>query len=1054
MTRHTWRLAPPAPAPTVPALDPEQRAVVAWARGPALVVGAAGSGRTTALLEAVAARIEAGDDPASVLVLCSSRAAAARMRAAVAVRMPGREAPWIGTPHALALQVVARVAGVEEPPRLLSGAEQEHDLREVLEGSRVDGLAEPWPPSLQEALGTRGFTREVRAAVAAARGLGLAGDELVRMGRAAGEPAWAAVGALLDVYLEAQEHRGTLDYAELLYRAVLALQDPGNAALFAHLRSVYVDEYEECDRMQVALLAALAHHAERLVATANPDAAVFAFRGADPRAVRDFPERFTPMARAHGFEAPAVLRLGRVHRYGSRIRDYATDVFEDTVPLDLPRPVADLHRRPGARDGGSVRAVLYDDTGAQAAHVASRVRALLDDGADPAAIAVIARSVAGLGPVERALHRIGVPARTDVRSGRLVDQPAVRTLVRALEVVARPNLVLDPVHAHELLVSPLCGLDASEVRALARILRTDRAVPADQALADALGDAGAAPHLPDGLPGARALLTLRALLHRAHARVLAGDSPHAVLWLLWSGTGWPEHLRRLAIDQAAAAAHRDLDAVCELFDVAERAVLRHRGHVGVAAFVADLLGQQVPADTLARRGDTGPAVELLTAHAAKGREWAHVFVVDVTEGVWPDLRRRSPILDVDRLDPNGLGAPPGRQARYDEERRLFHVACTRATTSLEVSGTLGLRADDAQPSRFLDNRVVPAVPIGGRPHRLDGVDDIVARLRRTATSTTSGPALRDAAVRRLHALAALRDDSGQPLFPEADPDRWWGMRAVTEAATPVVDPAAPLYVRGSSLDTLGNCGLRWFLDQRVHAETPRGTAVVFGSALHALADGVVRGALPADVPVLAAELRSAWNAAGYDAAWQSERDFAAGVETLARFVHWHTPRAGRVVHSEVTFDGVVDVTTPAGRVERLRMRGSIDRIEIVDDRHVVVFDYKTGRGKYGNQAVADSGQLRFYQLAVARGLVGEGLTPDGGAFVHLRVPAGARDAASPAVQEQPPLDPADPWVTDVLGAALDTVRSEQFTATPGGHCDTCAMRAACPAVPEGRFEGA
>ena len=71
--------------------------------------------------------------------------------------------------------------------------------------------------------------------------------------------------------------------------------------------------------------------------------------------------------------------------------------------------------------------------------------------------------------------------------------------------------------------------------------------------------------------------------------------------------------------------------------------------MGVASFLYDLRAQQVPSETLARRGFRGPAVRLITAHRAKGLEWKHVFVANVTESVWPDLRRRSALLDVDRL---------------------------------------------------------------------------------------------------------------------------------------------------------------------------------------------------------------------------------------------------------------------------------------------------------------------------------------------------------------------------------------------------------------------
>lgn len=530
--------------------------------------------------------------------------------------------------------------------------------------------------------------------------------------------------------------------------------------------------------------------------------------------------------------------------------------------------------------------------------------------------------------------------------------------------------------------------------------------------------------------------------------------------MLWSGTKWPERLRRQAVEQSSALAHRDLDAVCELFDVADRAALRRQGRAGVAGFVDDLFGQEVPSESLAGRGYAGPAVRLLTAHAAKGLEWKHVFVVGVSEGEWPNLRRRSSLLDVDRLTATGLVEPRDRQAVFDEERRLFHLACTRAGRSLTVSGTRGERANDAQPSRFLRNAVVPAIARPGRPASLDSAGDVVAALRRFATSDEVAPPIRDAAIARLRALATEADAEGRPLFPEADPDRWWGARPRTENPAPVSPEDRPLYVRGSSIDTLTKCSLNWFLEQRVHADSTRGTAVVFGSAVHALADGLAKGALPPDHELLAERLRSVWNEAGYDSTWQSARDFEEGLRAISRLLHWHTTRQPDELASEVAFDGLIDVRTPSGRTEQLLMRGSIDRIEIGADDGIVVFDFKTGRSKYSTKDVADSGQLRYYQLAAARGLLdevtgtGRPLRPAGAAFVHLRVDAGSGDPMNPVVQEQAAMAADDVWVSEVLGAGLDAVREERFLATPGPQCTFCRMRPTCPAQPEGRIEPA
>ena len=92
---------------------------------------------------------------------------------------------------------------------------------------------------------------------------------------------------------------------------------------------------------------------------------------------------------------------------------------------------------------------------------------------------------------------------------------------------------------------------------------------------------------------------------------------------------------------------------CALFELASRAV-DQRDHVGVATFFANLVAQQLPADTLAERGVRGEAVRLLTAHRSKGLEWDLVVVAHVQQEGWPDLRRRTTLLGADRI---GVDAP-------------------------------------------------------------------------------------------------------------------------------------------------------------------------------------------------------------------------------------------------------------------------------------------------------------------------------------------------------------------------------------------------------------
>ena len=88
-------------------------------------------------------------------------------------------------------------------------------------------------------------------------------------------------------------------------------------------------------------------------------------------------------------------------------------------------------------------------------------------------------------------------------------------------------------------------------------------------------------------------------LRRCQKLISGGGTAEEALWLLWDGSDWPERLRQEAAfgGDTGRRANRDLDAVCALFDVAARSD-EVAGLRGVTAFLAEIEGQQIPADTL------------------------------------------------------------------------------------------------------------------------------------------------------------------------------------------------------------------------------------------------------------------------------------------------------------------------------------------------------------------------------------------------------------------------------------------------------------------------
>jgi superfamily I DNA/RNA helicase/RecB family exonuclease len=1046
------------PVPTAPAarLDEAQQAVVDHTGGPLLVLAGPGTGKTTTIVAAVADRIERrGLEPERVLALTFSRKAAAELRERITARLrrTTRE-PLAMTFHSYAYALARRefVLAGDEPPRLLSAPEQLLEVRRMLRGEAQDGGTR-WPEALRAALATRGFAEEVRDLLLRAAERGLDGRGLSQLGKLRGRDDWVTAAAFLDRYAARFDLAPVpaYDYAEIVrIAAALLTREEIRQRERAAYDVVFVDEYQDSDPAQESLLLALAGDGRELIAVGDPDQSIYEFRGADVRALTEFPERFRTAA---GQPAP-VIPLQTCRRSGTVLL-----AASRRLARRLPRgPIG--HRDLTARNPapGEVRILIADSSTQEAALVADTLRrAHLADGVPWPSMAVLVRSATRQVPLlRRALTAAGIPVTVAGDELPLADEPGTRPLLMLLRCALHPAM-LDDQTAAELLCGPLGGTDALGLRRLRRSLGLLAEAGGDRARGDLLTEALLDPRdlaaLPDSVAGPARRVA--GLLTVAKAAIKAGGNAEDVLWAIWDASGLaPQWQQASAAGGAAgAAADRDLDAVLALFDKAAHfADTMPPGSPGL--FADSLAGQEIVGDTLAERAVRDDCVRVLTAHRSKGLEWDVVVVAGVQEETWPDLRLRGSVLGAGELAEAvhlGLseagrpgGGPRGTQgADVDaamlaakllaEERRLFYVAVTRARRLLVVTAAGG-EDTDQRPSRFLTELAGDDIPIervggGHGAHRWLSMPALVADLRRAAADTGRPLTVRQAAAAELARLAAAG-------VRAAHPRDWYALTELSDASA-IVAGGESVRLSPSQVESFTRCGLRWLLEAAVGA----GRSDVLrhlGTVIHAAAVLAASGATEQQV---ADRIDEIWHHLDFGSAWYSAKQRSLAERMVRKFLDWHAANPRDLVAVEQALKV---------RIGQVEITGRVDRLESDDRGRAVVVDLKTGGTAPREDELDRHPQLGVYQLAVLLGAFEHfGLSEPGGAELVQVGKAGLTARAKVQRQDALADDPEPGWAKDLVETVAAGMAGPVFRARVNPGCRTCPVASCCPVNPEG-----
>src|SRR5580765_7068425 len=627
-------------------LNEQQLAAVTAPPGPILVIAGAGSGKTRTLTYRVAYLLENGIDPRNILLLTFTNKAARQMLDRVANLLPvDASGLWGGTFHSIGNRMLrrhGRALGYSSGFTIMDREDQKDLLNAVVSGAGIDPKEIRFPKAdvLAEIFS---FVVNTEKPL----------EELLAEKFPYFLPLLERIKDVHDRYEKKKKVTNSMDFDDLLQKTLSILQQHERIAEFyrRQFQFILVDEYQDTNKIQADLVDLLARDHRNVMVVGDDAQSIYSWRGANFKNILEFPKRY-PDAQ--------VFKIEMNYRSIPEILDVANAAIAANVQQFRKHLSA-------TRESKTVRPALValNDGSEQAQFVAQRILELRDENVDLNDIAVLYRAHYHAIELQLELSRRGIPYQ--ITSGiRFFEQAHIKDVTSFIRFVANPR---DEV-AFKRMVKLLPGIgnrsadnlwnawdrslnERGEITSWGERLLTMNVSTKSKKMWEQLVhtlDEIAPAGLPN--PPSEMITSIVEAIYDAYAKV--------------NFTNY--ELRREDLDQLALFARRFKD---------------------VHEFLSQLaLISNVDAEAAPNQTSNKEAVNLSTVHQAKGLEFHTVFVIWLTDGMFPSSR------SLDTRD------------ALEEERRLFYVAITRAKDELYLTYphmrlTGGYGDVFQRPSRFL-----------------------------------------------------------------------------------------------------------------------------------------------------------------------------------------------------------------------------------------------------------------------------------------------------------------------------------------------------------------
>ena len=627
-------------------LNEQQYAAVTAPPGPLLVIAGAGSGKTRTLTYRVAYLLENGVDPRNILLLTFTNKAARQMLDRVANLLPtDASGLWGGTFHSIGNRMLRRhgsALGYTSGFTIMDREDQKDLLNSVVASSGIDPKEIRFPKG-DVLADIFSFVVNTERPI----------EELLAEKFPYFLPLLEQIKDVHARYERRKKSTNSLDFDDLLEKTLRMLKEHEEIAAFyrRQFQFILVDEYQDTNKIQADFIDLLAAEHRNVMVVGDDAQSIYSWRGANFQNILAFPRRY-PNAQ--------VFKIELNYRSVPEILEVANAAISANVQ-QFRKQLSATRLTNSAKPA----MVALNDGGEQAQFVAQRILELRDEGIELNEIAVLYRAHYHAVELQLELSRRGIPYQ--ITSGiRFFEQAHIKDVAAFIRFVANPR---DEV-AFKRMVRLLPGIGGRSAENLwgnweesldkneAIVSWSERLLPMSvgarakkswQQLADTLDEIA-----PNGAPKqpTEMIMAIVEAIYDDYAKATFANY----------------ELRKEDLNQLAGFARQFKD---------------------IHEFLTQLaLISNVDAEPAVNQGGDTEAVNLSSVHQAKGLEFHSVFVIWLTDGMFPSTRS----LDT-------------REA-IEEERRLFYVAITRARDELyltypQMRLNAGYGDMFQRPSRFL-----------------------------------------------------------------------------------------------------------------------------------------------------------------------------------------------------------------------------------------------------------------------------------------------------------------------------------------------------------------